>query len=127
MFDNMSKLLTIAVVGAADGYVKENQPGSIDVLGQSMGNDTAINLGALLGGLGLQWLAPRTMPDIADGLFEAGLYGVARHLGIQFGGGQFLASGQSFPQLVSGPMSAPYAPVAPQFGGITGQPQFELT
>ena len=73
---NLARTATAAVVGAGSGVAGE----AIEPLKfGAVGSETVVSWGtiveavALLGGAGLQFMSPFTMPNIADGMVDGGI------------------------------------------------------
>lgn len=77
---NLARTATSGVVGVGSGVLGSGILQPLNLGGMTIGYDAILEVTALLGGAVLQFAAPRTMPNVADGLVDGGLALGARRL-----------------------------------------------
>lgn len=78
MATNISRAATSAAVGVASAAAESATLTPIQMGGQAIKYSTIVELLAVLGGAGMQFFSPYTMPNVVDGLVDGGLALVAR-------------------------------------------------
>ncbi len=126
----LMKLGTEVVVGVADGLLDPPPTGGFGVAplnlgGRNISYGAVLEAASVLVGGGMQMLMPFTLPDIADGLLDAGIPLLAARLAREFTGKAGGLSGGAGTAGVVAPMY-PYSPAiqpayaSPQVAGWAG-------
>lgn len=78
----LTRVISSGAIGAGSGVLGSGALGlkPITVMGQTFGYDTVLEVAALVGGAAIQMFMPYTMPEVVDGVVDAGVALGARRL-----------------------------------------------